>query len=118
MNVINGGSHADNNVDIQEFMIVPVGAPSFKEALRYGAEVFATLQSVLHKKGLSTGVGDEGGFAPNLESNQAALDLLMEAIAQVSEKTSETSSLVSSNLQETVSVAQKLQTSVETFKVD
>jgi enolase len=82
MNVINGGSHADNNVDIQEFMIVPVGAPSFKEALRYGAEVFATLQSVLKKKGLSTGVGDEGGFAPNLESNQAALDLLMEAIAQ------------------------------------
>ncbi|AFY73289.1 phosphopyruvate hydratase [Synechococcus sp. PCC 7502] len=82
MNVINGGSHADNNVDIQEFMIVPVGAPSFKEALRYGAEVFAKLQSVLHAKGLATGVGDEGGFAPNLESNQAALELLIQAISQ------------------------------------
>jgi len=82
MNVINGGSHADNNVDIQEFMIVPVGAPSFKEALRYGAEVFAKLQSVLHDKGLATGVGDEGGFAPNLESNQAALELLVQAITQ------------------------------------
>jgi enolase len=82
MNVINGGSHADNNVDIQEFMIVPVGAPSFKEALRYGAEVFAQLQSVLHKQGLATGVGDEGGFAPNLESNQAALELLIQAITQ------------------------------------
>jgi enolase len=82
MNVINGGSHADNNVDIQEFMIVPVGAPSFREALRYGAEVFAKLQSVLHEKGLATGVGDEGGFAPNLESNQAALELLVQAITQ------------------------------------
>ncbi|HEY9847114.1 MAG TPA: phosphopyruvate hydratase, partial [Candidatus Caenarcaniphilales bacterium] len=82
MNVINGGAHADNNVDIQEFMIVPVGAPSFREALRWGAEVFASLSKVLSKKGLLTGVGDEGGFAPNLDSNQAALDLLMSAIEQ------------------------------------
>lgn len=82
MNVLNGGAHADNNVDIQEFMIVPNGAPSFKEALRYGAEVFAALQSVLHEKGLVTSVGDEGGFAPNLESNQAALELLVDAIAK------------------------------------
>ncbi len=81
MNVLNGGAHADNNVDIQEFMIVPSGAPSFKEALRYGVEVFAALQSVLHDKGLATSVGDEGGFAPNLESNQAALELLVDAIA-------------------------------------
>jgi enolase len=82
MNVLNGGAHADNNVDIQEFMIVPSGAPSFKEALRYGAEVFAALQSVLHDKGLATSVGDEGGFAPNLESNQAALELLVDAITK------------------------------------
>lgn len=86
MNVLNGGAHADNNVDIQEFMIVPIGAPSFKEALRYGAEVFAALQSVLHDKGLSTSVGDEGGFAPNLESNQAALDLLLDAISKAGYK--------------------------------
>ena len=82
MNVINGGAHADNNVDIQEFMIVPLGAPSFREALRWGAEIFASLSKVLRDKGLLTGVGDEGGFAPNLESNQAALDLLMTAIEQ------------------------------------
>lgn len=82
MNVINGGAHADNNVDIQEFMIVPIGAPSFREALRWGAEVFAALSQVLSRKGLLTGVGDEGGFAPNLESNQAALDLLITAIEQ------------------------------------
>jgi enolase len=80
MNVLNGGSHADNNVDIQEFMIMPVGAPSFSEALRYGAETFHTLKSILHEKGLATSVGDEGGFAPNLGSNAEALDLLMEAI--------------------------------------
>lgn len=80
MNVINGGAHADNNVDVQEFMIVPIGAPTFREALRWGAEVFAALSKVLHDKGLATGVGDEGGFAPNLASNKAALDLLMEAI--------------------------------------
>jgi len=86
MNVLNGGAHADNNVDIQEFMIVPVGAPTFKEALRYGAEVFAALSSVLHDKGLSTAVGDEGGFAPNLESNQAALELLIDAITKAGYK--------------------------------
>jgi enolase len=82
MNVINGGAHADNNVDIQEFMIVPLGAASFSEALRWGAEVFSSLSSVLKDKGLLTGVGDEGGFAPNLKSNQEALDLLMMAIEQ------------------------------------
>jgi enolase len=86
MNVINGGAHADNNVDFQEFMIVPHGASSFKEALRWGAEVFAALSGVLHDKGLLTGVGDEGGFAPNLESNQAALDLLMVAIEKAGYK--------------------------------
>ncbi|CAN1208745.1 phosphopyruvate hydratase [Tumidithrix helvetica PCC 7403] len=89
MNVLNGGAHADNNVDIQEFMIVPVGAPSFKEALRYGAEVFAALSAVLHDKGLSTSVGDEGGFAPNLESNQAALELLVDAITKAGYKPGE-----------------------------
>ncbi len=80
MNVINGGAHASNNVDFQEFMIVPIGATSFKEALRWGAEIFAALSKVLDQKGLLTGVGDEGGFAPNLESNQAALELLVAAI--------------------------------------
>ncbi|NEP01185.1 MAG: phosphopyruvate hydratase [Symploca sp. SIO2E9] len=80
MNVINGGAHADNNVDFQEFMVVPVGADSFREALRWGAEVFASLSKVLKEKNLLTGVGDEGGFAPNLESNQAALELLIAAI--------------------------------------
>jgi len=89
MNVINGGAHADNNVDFQEFMIVPVGAPSFREALRWGAEVFAALSKVLSDKGLLTGVGDEGGFAPNLESNQAALELLMMAIAKAGYKPGE-----------------------------
>ena len=80
MNVINGGAHADNNVDFQEFMIVPVGAPTFREALRWGVEVFHALSKVLKEQGQMTGVGDEGGFAPNLASNQAALDLLMVAI--------------------------------------
>jgi enolase len=80
MNVINGGSHASNNVDFQEFMIVPVGATSFKEALRWGAEIFAALSKVLDHNGLLTGVGDEGGFAPNLTSNKVALDLLITAI--------------------------------------
>ena len=80
MNIINGGVHADNSVDIQEFMILPVGAPNFAEALRYGAEVFHSLRSVLHGKGLNTAVGDEGGFAPDLPSNQAALDTIIEAI--------------------------------------
>ena len=89
MNVINGGAHATNNVDFQEFMIVPVGASSFREALRWGAEVFASLSKVLDEKGLLTGVGDEGGFAPNLESNGAALELLMSAIASAGYKPGE-----------------------------
>jgi enolase len=89
MNVINGGSHANNNVDIQEFMIVPVGASSFKEALRWGAEVFESLSKVLKAEGLLTGVGDEGGFAPNLKSNQAALDLLIAAIEKAGYKPGE-----------------------------
>jgi len=80
MNVINGGAHADNNVDVQEFMILPVGAPSFSEAMRWGAEVFHTLKAVLKAQKLNTAVGDEGGFAPNLASNVAALDCLMQAI--------------------------------------
>ena len=81
MNVLNGGRHADNNVDFQEFMIVPVGAPSFSEALRYGAEIFQTLKELLRRQGYSTAVGDEGGFAPNLKSNEEACALLLEAIA-------------------------------------
>ena len=80
MNILNGGSHADSNVDIQEFMIAPIGAGSFREALRWGAEVYHALKSVLKERGLATGLGDEGGFAPNLESNRAALDLILEAI--------------------------------------
>jgi len=80
MNIINGGAHADNSLDIQEFMILPVGAPSFPEALRYGAEVFHTLKKLLHERGLNTAVGDEGGFAPNLPSNEAALATILEAI--------------------------------------
>ncbi|PLT29044.1 phosphopyruvate hydratase [Peribacillus deserti] len=80
MNIINGGSHADNNVDFQEFMILPVGAPSFKEALRMGAEVFHSLKKVLSSRGLNTAVGDEGGFAPNLGSNREALEVIIEAI--------------------------------------
>jgi enolase len=80
MNIINGGAHADNSVDLQEFMIAPYGASSFSEALRWGAEVFHTLKGVLKKRGYSTAVGDEGGFAPNLKSNEEALDLVMEAI--------------------------------------
>ena len=89
MNVINGGAHAANNVDIQEFMIVPVGATSFKEALRWGAEVFATLSGVLKDKGLLGGVGDEGGYAPNLGSNQEALDILIAAIKKAGYKPGE-----------------------------
>jgi len=80
MNILNGGSHADSNVDIQEFMVAPIGAPSFREALRWGAEVYHSLKSVLKAQGLSTGLGDEGGFAPNLASNRAALDLILTAI--------------------------------------
>ncbi|WGX95232.1 phosphopyruvate hydratase [Nocardioides sp. L-11A] len=82
MNILNGGAHADTNVDIQEFMIAPIGASSFREALRVGAEVYHALKSVLKDKGLATGVGDEGGFAPDLESNRAALDLIAEAVAK------------------------------------
>ncbi|HEU0257347.1 MAG TPA: phosphopyruvate hydratase, partial [Microbacteriaceae bacterium] len=80
MNVINGGAHADNNVDVQEFMILPIGAPTFREALRWGAETYHSLKSLLKKRGLGTGLGDEGGFAPDLKSNRAALDLLVEAV--------------------------------------
>jgi enolase len=83
MNIINGGAHADNSVDIQEFMILPVAAPSFSEALRYGVEVFHALKSVLKKAGMNTAVGDEGGFAPDLPSNTAALETIMQAIEQV-----------------------------------
>jgi enolase len=81
MNILNGGSHADSNVDVQEFMIAPIGAATFAEALRQGAEVYHALKSVLKKKGLATGLGDEGGFAPNLDSNRAALDLIAEAVS-------------------------------------
>ena len=80
MNILNGGSHADSNVDIQEFMVAPIGAPTFREGLRWGTEVYHSLKKVLHDRGLATGLGDEGGFAPNLESNRAALDLILEAI--------------------------------------
>lgn len=82
MNVINGGAHADNNLDIQEFMIIPVGAPSFREAIRYGAEVFHTLKKILHDKHLTTAVGDEGGFAPSVENHEAAIKLIIQAIEQ------------------------------------
>src|SRR5881397_3091137 len=82
MNIVNGGAHADNNVDFQEFMIVPVRANRFSEALRMGAEIFHTLKSVLKKKGYATSVGDEGGFAPNLKSNEEAIETILEAIAQ------------------------------------
>jgi enolase len=82
MNVINGGVHANNNIDLQEFMIVPLGAQSFREALRYGAEIFHTLKKMLHEKNMTTTVGDEGGYAPNLKNNEAALQLIVEAIEQ------------------------------------
>lgn len=89
MNIINGGSHADNSVDLQEFMILPVGAPSFKEALRYGAEVFHTLKSVLKGRGMNTAVGDEGGFAPDLSSNEEAIEVILEAIEKAGYKAGE-----------------------------
>ncbi|MDI3233544.1 phosphopyruvate hydratase [Exiguobacterium antarcticum] len=89
MNIINGGSHADNNVDFQEFMIMPVGAPTFKEALRMGAEVFHALKSVLSGMGLNTAVGDEGGFAPNLKSNEEAITVILEAIEKAGYKAGE-----------------------------
>jgi enolase len=86
MNILNGGAHADTNVDIQEFMIAPIGAPTFREGLRYGAEIYQSLKSVLKKRGLATSIGDEGGFAPNLESNRAALDLIIEAVEKAGYK--------------------------------
>ena len=82
MNVINGGAHADNNLDLQEFMIIPIGAPSFKEAIRYGAEVFHTLKKILHENRLTTAVGDEGGFAPSVANHEAAIKLILQAIEQ------------------------------------
>lgn len=89
MNILNGGSHADSNVDIQEFMIAPIGAPTFREAVRWGAEVYHSLKAVLKERGLSTGLGDEGGFAPNLDSNAEALDLICEAIEKAGLKPGE-----------------------------
>ncbi|WP_334074037.1 MULTISPECIES: phosphopyruvate hydratase [Paenibacillus] len=89
MNIVNGGAHADNNVDVQEFMVLPVGAPTFKEALRIGAEIFHNLKSVLKAKGLNTAVGDEGGFAPNFTSNEDALSSIMEAITKAGYKPGE-----------------------------
>jgi enolase len=91
MNILNGGSHADSNVDIQEFMIAPIGAGSFREALRWGAEVYHALKGVLKERGLATGLGDEGGFAPDLESNRAALDLILEAIGRPASSRARTS---------------------------
>ncbi len=89
MNILNGGAHADNNVDFQEFMVMPVGAPSFREALRWGVEVFHALKSILKKRGAVTAVGDEGGFAPSLASNQAAMEAVLEAIAKAGFKPGE-----------------------------
>jgi len=89
MNIVNGGAHADNNVDVQEFMVLPVGAPSFREALRWGAEIFHSLKSVLKAKGLNTAVGDEGGFAPNLASNEEAIVTIIEAIKKAGYKPGE-----------------------------
>ena len=86
MNIINGGAHANNRLDIQEFMILPVGAPSLREALRYGAEIFHTLKKILNERGLSTAVGDEGGFAPDLASNEEALDIIVQAVEQAGYK--------------------------------
>jgi enolase len=86
MNIINGGSHADNSVDLQEFMIMPVGAPNISEAIRYGAEVFHALKKVLNSRGLNTAVGDEGGFAPDLPSNEAAIEIILEAVEKAGYK--------------------------------
>src|ERR1700712_449882 len=86
MNIVKGGAHRDSNVDVQEFMIAPIGAPTFAEALRWGAETYHSLKAVLKKKGLSTGLGDEGGFAPNIDSNRAALDLIAEAVEASGQK--------------------------------
>lgn len=87
MNILNGGAHADNKIDFQEFMIMPIGAPSFSEGLRWGVEIFHTLKSVLKKKGYSTNVGDEGGFAPNIQSNEEAIETVLEAISAAGYKT-------------------------------
>ena len=89
MNILNGGAHADNNVDIQEFMVMPVGAESFRHALRMGAEIFHNLKAVLKEKGYNTAVGDEGGFAPNLGSNEEALTIILEAIERAGYKAGE-----------------------------
>ena len=89
MNILNGGEHADNNVDIQEFMVMPVGAPTFKEALRTGAEIFHSLKGVLKEKGFNTSVGDEGGFAPDLGSNEEAIQTIIEAIEKAGYKPGE-----------------------------
>lgn len=89
MNILNGGSHADNNVDVQEFMVMPIGAKTFKEALRMGAEIYHALKGVLNKKGLATGVGDEGGFAPNLGSNEEAIQVILEAVEKAGYKAGE-----------------------------
>ncbi|GAI79707.1 unnamed protein product, partial [marine sediment metagenome] len=86
INILNGGAHADNNVDIQEFMIAPAGGVNFSESIRMAAEVFQQLKKILKKKGYSTGVGDEGGFAPNLESNKEALDIILAAIERAGYK--------------------------------
>jgi len=94
MNIVNGGKHADNSVDIQEFMIAPIGAPSFKEALRYAAETFHTLKGILNSKGKATSVGDEGGFAPDLSSNEEALELIVEAITKAGYKAGEDISII------------------------
>jgi enolase len=86
MNVLNGGAHASNNVDFQEFMLFPLGAPTFTEALRYGAETFHVLKKILQKRGLVTAVGDEGGFAPSLKTNDEAVEVILEAIQQAGYK--------------------------------
>ena len=94
MNIVNGGAHANNSLDLQEFMIVPVGAPSFREALRYGAEVFHALKAILHDKHISTAVGDEGGFAPSVENHEAAIQLIIEAIENAGYKPGEQIALI------------------------
>jgi enolase len=89
MNVVNGGAHANNNLDLQELMIIPVGAPSFREAVRYGAEVFHALKKIIHDKGMSVAVGDEGGFAPNVENHEAAIQMILQAIEKAGYKPGE-----------------------------
>src|SRR4030095_1693594 len=89
MNVVNGGAHANNNLDLQELMIIPVGAPSFREAVRYGAEVFHALKKILHDKGMSTAVGDEGGFAPSVDNHEAAIQMILQAIEKAGYKPGE-----------------------------